>query len=263
MATRPTASSAADLAARIYFEISYRLLEGSPEGRRLLESTASGGPAVHGYLSEADLEALVRHLGRLDGRRVLDLGAGRGAVALEVHRRTGASVTGIDISGRAVRAASDRILAAGASGMVEVRHGSISDPPRVGAAHAMALDSLMFVRDPASAVAGIATAATAGGTLFATVLFLGVDAPGRVTRWFGGPGRRLVAADDVTPALLERSRARSRAARAVVRSRGASLRGRAAAALVMAEEAAVVRLASAGLASRWRVVVAFDDGSAV
>lgn len=248
---------AVELAARLYFELTYRLLDGSAAGRRILRLASGGGPAVHGYMTGEDLDALVRHLGRLDGRRVLDLGAGLGEVALEVHRRTGAAVTGVDVSRRAADAASRRIRLAGASGEVNVRQGSISDPPRVGASHAYALDSLMFVADPAAAVCRLADVLGPGASLFATVVIVGSDGGRRVRHWFEGPRLRLLAVDDVTPALVERSLARANLARAALRAGDGSLRGRAAGLLVFSEEWAVRRLAAKGAASRWRVIVRY------
>jgi SAM-dependent methyltransferase len=249
--------SLAEVLARLYFGLSYGLLDGSEAGRRILRLAAAGGPAVHGYLTADDLDALARHLGPLAGERVLDLGAGLGEAALEVHRMTGADVIGIDISQRAVDAAARRIEASGAAPHVHVRRGSIADPPRVGAAHAVALDSLMFAPDPAGAVGSLARVLEPGATLFATVIVLGPAGGRRALGWFAGPGRRLLALEDVTPSLIERSRVRARLARGVVRATGVPLRGRAAALLVLAEEAAVGRLAARGLASRWRAAVQY------
>lgn len=254
---RGRATAAAELAARLYFGLSYRLLDGSAAGRRILRLAADGGPAVHGYLTGSDLDALVRHLGPLDGRRVLDLGAGVGEVALEVHRRTGASVVGVDISRRAVEAAQRRIRGAGAAGRVRVVRGSIAEPPRVGAEHAFALDSLMFVPRPGAALDALAAVLAPGATLFATVLVLGPEGGHRAAAGLEGPGRRLASLEDVTPALVERCRARATIARAALRAPGVTMRGRAAAVLVLAEESAVGRLAASRRASRWRAVVHF------
>lgn len=94
---------------RVYFEASYRLLTGSVAGRRFLRLAApSPGLEVHGYLTPADLEALLAALQPSAGEQLLDLGCGLGDVAREVHRRSGAEVVGVDLSARAIAEAKAR-----------------------------------------------------------------------------------------------------------------------------------------------------------
>ncbi|QDV34208.1 class I SAM-dependent methyltransferase [Tautonia plasticadhaerens] len=52
------------------------------------------------------LSAILRHLGPIDGRLVLDLGCGKGRFASKLARR-GARVVGLDVSGAMLRAARD------------------------------------------------------------------------------------------------------------------------------------------------------------
>lgn len=141
---------------RGYFEASYGLLTGSPEGCRFLFLAAPlPGVVVHGYTTGDDLSTLVRVLRPGTSSRLLDLGCGVGGVALEVNRRTGAFVTGVDLSARAIATATARSVAIGAQTRVVFRRGSIARPPRIRATAAYALDSLMFVSLDATVLLGI------------------------------------------------------------------------------------------------------------
>lgn len=253
----PTRRSVVEWLARLYFGLSYRLLDGSVAGHTILRRAAGEGPPVHGYLTPDDLDVLVADLGPRAGDHLFDLGSGMGDVALEIHRRTGASVTGIDLSQRAVDAADRRARRAGARAHVAFRQGSLTMPPRIGAHHAYAIDSLMFTANPAGVVRELGGVLEPGGAAFATIVMFGRDGGRRLGRWLEAPGLRIVRFDDVTPALAARSRTRSGIARRVLVAPGTSTRGRAAALLVLAEETFVRGLIARGLASRWRFVVRY------
>ncbi|MCY7418674.1 MAG: methyltransferase domain-containing protein, partial [Chloroflexi bacterium] len=140
----PAGRRVAAVLVRAYFDVSYGLL-GSEAGRQLLRHAAAGGEPVHGYFTIDDRDQLVAVLDPQPGDRLLDLGSGPGGVALEIHRRTGAEIMGIDLAPRAVAAANQRAEGAGGSGAVTFTVGSLSRPPHVGARAAYAIDSLMFV----------------------------------------------------------------------------------------------------------------------
>ncbi len=162
--------------SRHYFEASYRLLTGSAEGRRFLHLAAPiPGVAVHGYTTADDLDALVRSLDPGESGRLLDLGCGVGGIALEVNRRTGATVTGVDLSARAIETATAQAVAVGAQPRVSFVRGFIRRPPRVGATGAYAPDSLMFVPLDAAVLLGIREA---------------LDGRGRPLRTSGSPPSR-------------------------------------------------------------------------
>ncbi len=243
--------------ARLYFDISYRLLAGSVAGRRLLALPAAGGGLVHGYCTSEDRDVLLAALDPAPGNRLLDLGSGLGGIAIELHRRSGAEILGVDISPQAVSCATARARDAGVDGSVRFLAGDLARPPRTGAADAYAIDSLMFVPDLTRALRGIGDALGPGGRLFATLLVVGPAAEARLRQAIRAAGAEVERMEDVTPALAERSRARSGAA-AVLRSDGtASLRGRLAMRLVGVEEGLVRDRIASGQVSRCRLVVRF------
>ncbi|MEX1171660.1 MAG: class I SAM-dependent methyltransferase [Chloroflexota bacterium] len=244
-----------------YFESSYALLDGSPEGRRFLRLAAPiPGVAVHGYTTADDLDALGRLLDPVEsGGRLLDLGSGVGGIALEVHRRTGAAVTGVDLSARAIRTATARAVAVGAQGRVSFIRGSIRRPPRVGATGAYALDSLMFVPLDPDVLRGIRDALDGRGRLFATVLAVGSSPPDPVRAVAAALGFAAIGSEDVTDGLVQRSERRRRVARHLLRRGPRTLLGQLAMALIIVEESFVQRLVRAGRLRRWRTVVDLQE----
>ncbi|CAN5488597.1 hypothetical protein BH20CHL7_BH20CHL7_09830 [soil metagenome] len=239
-----------------YFESSYALLTGSPEGRRFLHlATPIPGVAVHGYTTADDLDALVRFLDPGESGRLLDLGSGVGGIALEVNRRTGAAVTGVDLSARAIQTATARVAGVGAQGRVSFIRGSIRRPPRVGATGAYALDSLMFVPLDPDLLLGIRDALDGRGRLFATVLAVGSAPRDPVKGVAAELGTAAFGSDDVTDGLVRRSEHRRRVARHLLRRGPRTVRGQLAMALIVVEESLVQRLVRAGRLRRWRTVV--------
>ena len=239
-----------------YFEASYRLLTGSPEGRRfLLLAAPFRGLAVHGYTTADDLDALIRFLDPGESGRLLDLGCGVGAIALEVNRRTGTTVTGVDLSTRAVQAATARAVAVGAQPKVSFVQGSIRRPPRVGATGAYALDYLMFVPLDPDVLRAIRDALDGRGRLFATALAFGSSSRDPVRALAADLGFAAIGSEDVTDSLLRRSEHRRRVARRLLGRGQRSVRGQLAMALIVIEESLVQRLVRAGRLRRWRTVV--------
>jgi len=257
---------AAGIIARIYFDISYALLVGSTTGRRFLTLTAVGGVPAHGYLTVEDRDILLTDLDPAPGDRLLDLGCGIGSVALEVHRRSGAQIVGIDVSRRAVAAAARRARRAGVSAAVSFCSGDLGQPPLVGATSAYAIDSLMFVPDLASAIRGVGDALGPGGRLFAALLVGGLNPGDRLGRLLHGADVRVERLDDVTAALGATGRRRADVAQMLLREGTATPRGRLAMVLVLAEEAVVRRSIATGRMSRWRFLIRYPparDGGSV
>ena len=239
---------------RHYFEASYGLLTGSPEGRRFLHLAAPvPGVVAHGYTTADDLDAVVRSLDAGASDRLLDLGCGLGGIALEVNRRTGAFVTGVDLSARAIATA--RAVAEGAQPRVAFSQGSIRRPPRVGATGAYALDSLMFVPVDQDLLLGIRDALDGRGRLFATVLAFGSAPRDPVKAVAAELGIAAIGSDDVTDGLVRRSGHRRRVACHLLRRGPRTVRGQLAMALIVVEESVVQRLVRAGRLRRWRTVV--------
>ncbi len=241
---------------RHYFEASYGMLIGSPEGRQFLHLAAPvPGVVVHGYATADDLDAVVRSLDAGASGRLLDLGCGLGGIALEVNRRTGAFVTGVDLSARAIATATARTVAVGAQARVAFSRGSIVRPPRVGAIDAYALDSLMFVPVDANVLLGIRGALDGRGRLFATVLAFGSSPRDPVKAVAAELGIATIGSEDVTDGLVRRSEHRRRVAGHLLRRGPQTVRGQLAMALIVVEESVVQRLVRAGRLRRWRTVV--------
>jgi SAM-dependent methyltransferase len=245
------------LGARIYFDISYGLLARSVAGRRLMALEAAGGGPVHGYLTSEDRDALHADLDPAPGDQLLDLGCGIGGIAIEVHRRSGAEILGVDVSPQAVSAAGSRARRAGVDASVGFLVGDLRRPPRIGATSAYAIDSLMFVPDLVGALRGIGGVLGSDGRLFATLLVFGSGAEPRLQQAIQAAGGAVERLENVTPALADRSHARAGAAVAMLRRGTTSLRGRLAMRLVIAEERLIQALVARGRVSRWRFLVRY------
>jgi len=236
--------------ARLYFDVSYRLLAGTV-GREFLEAARlPDAPRVHGYATSLDVEALVEALHPLRDDTLVDLGCGIGEVAIAVHRRTACRIVGIDAAPSAIAEARRRASGAGVQGWVRFLVADLASPPS-GASSGYALDSLMFVRRPARVLASVSRSLQPPGRVFVTLLAPGrLDRPGFVGL-IEGAGLRLESLDDVTVEFAARSRRRASTARRMMLARP-SLAGRFALLLVLAEETAVKHLIGQGRLRRWR-----------
>jgi magnesium-protoporphyrin O-methyltransferase len=96
----------------------------------------------------------------LSGKRVLDAGAGTGALSVEMARR-GAQVTAIDLSPTLVDLAQTRIPYRLLEGSIDFRVGDMLDPALGRFDHIVCMDSLIHYRAPdvVRAVAGLAARA--------------------------------------------------------------------------------------------------------
>jgi SAM-dependent methyltransferase len=243
---------------RAYFAVAYSLLLDSTTGRRLLELVATNaGVAVHGYLTADDLDALLGALRPAIGRRLLDLGCGTGGVALEVQRRSGVEIVGIDTSTRALVHATAGVERAGVGRAVRFVAGDLAHPPLVGAAGAYAIDSLMFAPSLSATIRGIGEAIDAEGRLFATMLVVGAPAHERMAAVLSAASVGVEVLDDVTEALAATSRRSAGVARALLRASTTTRRGRLAMLMVLGEESLVGWAIGRNRLSRWRFVVRY------
>jgi SAM-dependent methyltransferase len=243
-------------AVRRYFDGAYRLLTGSPEGRRFLEEAAPiAGVPVHGYTTQADLDRLVMHLDAVGPGPVLDLGCGVGGITVEVSRRTGRQIIGVDQSSHAIGVATEWASGLDPRPDVDFTIGPIGRPPRVRAVAALALDSLNFSRLDTDLLDGIRVSMQQPGRLFTAVLAAGRSGGDPLASLAVAGGLTVIESQDVTVELLRRSRIRRRIARQALRAGSVSVGGRLALGLVVVEETIVAAAARSGYLRRWRTVL--------
>jgi SAM-dependent methyltransferase len=108
-------------------------------------------------------EAVMQAAAPQPGERVLDLGCGAGTTTLELAKRTGARVVGVDISGPMLAVARQR--AAGIAGveLVEADASTYSFQPEFDLAFSRF--GVMFFADPVAAFANIRGGLASGGRL--------------------------------------------------------------------------------------------------
>lgn len=90
-----------------------RIISGTARGRRLVSLTGRGIRPTPDRVREALFSILQHRFADFDGKRVLDLFAGSGALALEALSRGAASACLVDRNSQAARAISDNIRACG------------------------------------------------------------------------------------------------------------------------------------------------------
>lgn len=101
------------------------------------------------FITRTDLRALARALGAGPGKRVVDVGCGRGGPSLWICRETGCTVTGVDYS---PVGAADALRRAGAFGVTGRAHFVACDAAALGLASssqdaAMSVELLQLVPD--------------------------------------------------------------------------------------------------------------------
>ncbi|WP_103501326.1 MULTISPECIES: cyclopropane-fatty-acyl-phospholipid synthase family protein [unclassified Streptomyces] len=106
-------------------------------------------------------------LGLREGDRVLDVGCGLGAPAIQLASEYGAQVTGVNISTRQVTEARARVRTAGLDGRIEFRVGDYGslDFPDSGFDAVVAMESLVYVDDLGHTLGTLYRALRPGGLL--------------------------------------------------------------------------------------------------
>ena len=101
------------------------------------------------------------------GERVLDVATGTGAVAIEIARRTGAHVVGLDQSPRMLASARERVARAGLDDRIELLEGRAEELPFAdGSFAALSFTYLLrYVADPAATMRELSRVVRPGGVV--------------------------------------------------------------------------------------------------
>ena len=110
---------------------------------------------------------LVERIGAAPEETVLDVACGTAAVSLELVRRYGCRVVGVDQSAAMLAAGRERVRAAGLSGRIELRKGRAEELPFADASFdALTFTYLLrYVDDPAATMMEVARVVRAGGRI--------------------------------------------------------------------------------------------------
>jgi ArsR family transcriptional regulator len=208
-------SVAQDPAARRDQAALARVLEArSARSRSFFDEVGPEWDAIRKVWGDELLRARALHRLIPRGLRVLDLGTGTGALALELAA-AGCSVIAVDHSPRMLEAAREKLAAAGVGG-VELRAGDAAALPLEGASvdAAFAHMVLQYLPSPADALAEMARVTKPGGAVVAVdfvhhdrewmrqelgVVWMGF-APDEIARWLGAAGLAGVRVEVQAPA---------------------------------------------------------------
>jgi demethylmenaquinone methyltransferase / 2-methoxy-6-polyprenyl-1,4-benzoquinol methylase len=111
--------------------------------------------------------AMVGHLTPADGQLVLDVAAGTAGISLQLARRLGARVVGVDLTEQMLRQGAQNVAAAGASDRVALVTGRAEQLPFPDASFdALTFSYLLrYVADPQATLAELARVVRPGGTI--------------------------------------------------------------------------------------------------
>ncbi len=146
----------------------------SERNRRALELFAPLGSTYDRYASLLSFgqdprwrRFLVSRIEAGPSDRVLDVATGTAAVAVELARRHGCSVVGIDQSAEMLASGRERVARAGLSGRIELREGRAEELPfEDGSFDALTFTYLLrYVDDPAAAMRELARVVRPGGRI--------------------------------------------------------------------------------------------------
>jgi demethylmenaquinone methyltransferase / 2-methoxy-6-polyprenyl-1,4-benzoquinol methylase len=131
-------------------------------------------------------EELVRRLVSGQPQRILDVATGTAGVAIALATRTGANVTGIDISESMLVRGRERVRAAGLDDRIQLEAGRAEDLPFESESFdAVGFTYLLrYVHDPAATLAELARVLRPGGTLAGLDFFVPQNAAWRAAWWF-------------------------------------------------------------------------------
>jgi SAM-dependent methyltransferase len=165
--TGPRPAVDADYFDRWYADMAHSPAKDQLAGRLLglpaeLESTS--------LLTWDGLGEVVDALALSEGDRLLDLACGRGGYGMEIARRTGADLVGVDFSAEAVRRARSRIDVLGVAERADFRVGSLTRTGLDAASFTAVLcvDAIQFAAPPVAAATECRRVLMPGGRLVLT-----------------------------------------------------------------------------------------------
>ncbi|MDQ6721677.1 MAG: class I SAM-dependent methyltransferase [Candidatus Dormibacteraeota bacterium] len=155
------------------------LFHGLPKRYDLLAELLSFGQNAR-WRSE-----LVTRIAPCEPKRILDVATGTAGVAIALAKRTGADVTGIDISESMLARGRERVRAAGLDNRINLQAGRAEELPFANASFdAVSFTYLLrYVRDPAATVAELARVLRPNGILASLDFFVPPNPAWRAAWW--------------------------------------------------------------------------------
>jgi demethylmenaquinone methyltransferase/2-methoxy-6-polyprenyl-1,4-benzoquinol methylase len=129
---------------------------------------------------------LVGQIASGEPKRILDVATGTAGVAMALAKRTGGSVTGIDISESMLATGRERVRAAGLEDRIELQSGRAEELPfPSGSFDAVSFTYLLrYVRDPAATVKELARVVRPGGMLASLDFYVPPNPAWHAAWWF-------------------------------------------------------------------------------
>ena len=173
MTAHPPASSAENTFAA-------KLFHGLPARYDLLAEVLSFGQNARWR------RELVEHIASCNPKRILDVATGTAGVALELARRTGAAVTGVDISEAMLARGRERVRSAGLGGRIQLQAGRAEDLsfPSESFDAVSFTYLLRYVHDPAATLVELARVLRPGGILASLDFFVPPNPAWHAAWWF-------------------------------------------------------------------------------
>jgi demethylmenaquinone methyltransferase/2-methoxy-6-polyprenyl-1,4-benzoquinol methylase len=129
---------------------------------------------------------LVEQIASRSPKRILDVATGTAGVAIPLAKRTGAGVTGIDISEAMLARGRDRVRSEGLAGSIELQAGRAEELPFPGESFdAVGFTYLLrYVHDPAATLVELARVLRPGGIMASLDFFVPPNPAWHAAWWF-------------------------------------------------------------------------------
>jgi len=128
---------------------------------------------------------LIKHVARIEPRRVLDVATGTAGVAIAIARSTSAHVTGVDVSEEMLALGRGRVASAGLQSRIELEVARAEGLPFAdGSFDAISFTYVLrYVSDPAATIAELARALRPGGVMAGLDFYVPPSMPARAAWW--------------------------------------------------------------------------------